>query len=188
MLFAQLNLGMAEAAGAVQGKEKTVFPPFDPTHFLSQIFWLALSFLLLYLVLSNVLLPRLSGLLEERRDRIADDLDAAARMQDEAKQAEHAYKKALAEARAKAHTLADHKQVQTKKELAQDIAETEARLAKQQAAAQERIGKASLEATKHVRSIALQTAHSVLTAVTPKIKPDSKTLEEAVDQAESESL
>lgn len=50
------------------------FPPFDGETYASQILWLAITFGLLYWIMSKVALPRLSGILEDRRDRIAGDL------------------------------------------------------------------------------------------------------------------
>src|SRR6476620_9482015 len=81
------------------------FPPFDPTHFPSQILWLAITFGLFYLFLNKVVLPRIGGILEVRRDRIAQDLDQAARMKEEADAAVAAYEQELAEAKANANTI-----------------------------------------------------------------------------------
>ena len=68
-------------------------------HFPSQLLWLAITFGLFYLFLKRVVLPRVGGILEVRRDRIAQDLDQAARMKDEADAAVAAYEQELAEAR-----------------------------------------------------------------------------------------
>ena len=83
------------------------FSPLDVTTFPSQIFWLLLTFGLLLLMLSKVLLPRLGGILEDRSNKIANDLDGAARMQREAETAEKAYEQSLKDARAKAHNVAE---------------------------------------------------------------------------------
>ena len=72
---------------------EAAFPPFDPTYFASQLFWLAISFAVLYFLLSRFVLPRIGGAIEERRDRIADDLDAAASMRDQANETVRAYEK-----------------------------------------------------------------------------------------------
>src|SRR5690606_27801834 len=68
------SMGEAAAAAAEHGG---AFPPFDPTFFPSQLLWLAVTFGALYWLSSRVLLPRLSGIIEDRRDRIADDLAEA---------------------------------------------------------------------------------------------------------------
>ena len=85
--------------------EAGAFPPFDARPFPSQLLWLAITFGLFYLFLKKVVLPRIGGILEDRRDRIAQDLDQAARMKGEADAAVAAYEQELAEAKAKANAI-----------------------------------------------------------------------------------
>ena len=56
-----------EAHGGEHGK---VFPPFNTATFPSQLLWLTISFALLYVLMSKLVLPRLSSILGERRGRI----------------------------------------------------------------------------------------------------------------------
>ena len=88
------------------GHQENVFPPFDAHNFLPQIIWLAIIFGLLYWLMSRVALPRVQGILDARRHRLAKDLDDAAAMQIQAKQAGEAYDKTLADARARSQALA----------------------------------------------------------------------------------
>lgn len=83
-----------------------VFPPFDFSHFASDVFWLIISFGLFYLFIARIVVPRIGNVIETRRDRIAADIDQAARMKQEADNAVVAYEKELAEARSSAHTIA----------------------------------------------------------------------------------
>ena len=53
------------------------FPPFDKQTFPSQLFWLTLTFVALYLLMSRIALPRIDSILERRRARIAGDLAEA---------------------------------------------------------------------------------------------------------------
>ncbi|MEC7735498.1 MAG: hypothetical protein VX847_05135 [Pseudomonadota bacterium] len=52
-------------------------PQLDFSTFLPQIFWLFLSLSILYLILSRYALPRISDVIEERKDIIAHDIDKA---------------------------------------------------------------------------------------------------------------
>lgn len=64
----------ADAAGAAaQGG----LPQLDVTTFPTQLFWLAVSFTLLYVLLSRVTLPRVRRLVKNREERIAGDIEAA---------------------------------------------------------------------------------------------------------------
>jgi len=78
------------------------FPPFQAEHFPSQLLWLTVSFVLLYVLMSKVALPRIGSILAERSKRIGDDLAAAQRLKERSDAAHAAYDKALAAARARA--------------------------------------------------------------------------------------
>src|SRR5688572_17440382 len=75
-----------------------VFPPFDATTYPSQLLWLVITFGLFYLVMQKVLVPRLGSILEQRQNRIAQDLDEAGRLKAEADAAVETYEKELAAA------------------------------------------------------------------------------------------
>ena len=52
-------------------------PQLDFSTFLPQIFWLFISLSFLYIILSRYALPRVSDVIEERKDIIAQDIDSA---------------------------------------------------------------------------------------------------------------
>ena len=52
-------------------------PQLDFSTFVPQLFWLFLSLSFLYLILSRIALPRISDVIEERKDIIAQDIDKA---------------------------------------------------------------------------------------------------------------
>ena len=83
-----------------------VFPPFDKQNFPSQLFWLALTFIALYLLMSRIALPRISSILDARRQRIESDLAEAQRFKEASDAAIAAHDKAVAEARERAQALA----------------------------------------------------------------------------------
>lgn len=89
------------------GEGKKNFPPFDTSTFASQLIWLAITFVALYLLMSRAALPRIGGILEARRGRIEGDLAAAERLKSESDAALAAYEKALSEARARAQAIAN---------------------------------------------------------------------------------
>src|SRR6476660_9499021 len=80
------------------------FPPFQKDTFASQIVWLALTFVALYLLMSRVALPRIAAIFEDRRQRIDGDLAQAQRLKDSSEAALAAYEKSLADARNRAQT------------------------------------------------------------------------------------
>lgn len=140
---------------------EAAFPPFDPTYFASQLFWFAISFALLYVLLSRFVLPRIGGAIEERRDRIADNLDAAASMKAQADETVKAYQTELAEARARAQAVAAQAKAEADKEIAEATREADAELDAKLAEGEERIRKMREKAVGEVRSIAADAAAAV---------------------------
>ena len=82
-------------------------PQFAIETWSGQVFWLFVSFGVMYFILSKFILPKIGQGLTDRGDRIADDLDEASRMQQQATQAQADYERALADAKAKAHNIAE---------------------------------------------------------------------------------
>src|SRR5436309_12817303 len=78
-------------------------PQLDLSTFPSQLFWLAVIFVLLYLLMSWVALPRVSAMIVARRARIEGDLERATQMKAETEAVMAAYERSLADARAQAH-------------------------------------------------------------------------------------
>ena len=58
-------------------------PQLDPTYWASQAFWLVLVFLILYIATSKVYLPKIKKNLDDRDNKIKEDLDNANRFKDE---------------------------------------------------------------------------------------------------------
>ena len=80
-------------------------PQLDPTWFASQLFWLAVAFVMLYVILSRFILPPLTGIMLARRQTVENDISKAQTLKTEAEQARLDYEKTLAESREKARQL-----------------------------------------------------------------------------------
>jgi len=82
------------------------FPPLQIETYASQLVWLALTFIALYLLMSRIALPRVGMIIANRRQRIDGDLNEAKRLKNESDAALAAYEKSLADARSRAQALA----------------------------------------------------------------------------------
>ncbi|MGI9391984.1 MAG: hypothetical protein ACR2N8_00385 [Parvibaculales bacterium] len=91
-------------------------PQFDAPMLGPQLFWLAVCFGILYFIMSAYVLPRMASLFEERRDKIADDVDMAQKLQSEAERACESYESELANARLGASALIAKKRAELGKE------------------------------------------------------------------------
>lgn len=163
----------AEAAAHTEQVEHStgVFPPFESTMFPSQILWLVITFALFYLFLSKVVLPRLGYILEVRRDRIAQDLDTAARMKEEADAAIAAYEQDLANARSKAGVIGQEARDRAKAEAEENRRQTEAGLDGKLAEAEARIAAIKQSAMAEVGTIAEETANAIVEQLGGKSDP-----------------
>ena len=142
------------------------FPPFDSSTYASQLLWLAITFGLFYLVMSRVIIPRIGGILEHRRDRIAQDLDEANRLKEEADNAIAAYEQELASARRKASEIAEGAREKAKAEAQAERAGIESGLATRMAEAEASIKAIKAKALADVGTIAEETATSLVSHLT----------------------
>ena len=89
-----------------KGGHEGGFPPFNAHTFPSQLFWLVITFVLLYALMAKWALPRVGKVIDNRQKLIEGDLAEAGRLKQQSDEAVTAYEKALAEARARAQAIA----------------------------------------------------------------------------------
>ena len=97
---------MAAPTTTTEAPAQHAFPPFDTQYYASEIVWLALSFAVLYVLMSKVALPRIGAIFAERNKRIAEDIATAQGLKERSDAAHAAYEKALADARTRAQNMA----------------------------------------------------------------------------------
>jgi F-type H+-transporting ATPase subunit b len=148
------------------GEHGRGFPPFDSRSFPSQLLWLALTFIALYLVMSRVALPRIASILEQRRARIADDVAAAQRLKDQSDAVIAAHEKALNEARARAQALANETRAKASAAAAAKRKEVDAKLNLQVVEAEKTIAETRAGAMRNVRGIAGEAAGAIVERLT----------------------
>ena len=165
LLLMAADPATSSAYGA-DGEEK-IFPILDSQYFLPQLFWLGVTFLLLYFLLSKLFLPAVGETLEARSSRIADDLDSANRMQREAEDAEEAYTKSLGDARAKAATVAEATRDSVNAEVEAQMEAADAEAARAALVAEERIRDIRAEAMSHLDTAARDTADAIVGKLVP---------------------
>src|SRR4051794_3738041 len=157
------------------------FPPFKTETYGGQLLWLAITFAALYFLLSRLVLPRLTGIIEGRRDVIARDLDEATAMKTRAEEAGASYERALSEARGRAQALAQETRAKLSAEAEAKRKVLEADLARRMAEAEASIASTKLQAMGNVRGIAVDTAAAIVERLTGKA-PALRAIEAAIDQ------
>lgn len=179
--------GMTEEVIADTGLEpsgKPGMPQLDFASYTPQVIWLAITFVALYLLMSRIALPRIATVIEHRRDRIASDLDAAARLKEETDEVIAAYEAELAEARGRAHQIATETRAKLNEELGAERADIEADLAKKTAEAETRISDMKAKALAEVDAAAADAAGEIVSLLIG-VKPTEAEVDKAVVSAKS---
>ncbi|MES1151903.1 MAG: F0F1 ATP synthase subunit B' [Dongia sp.] len=136
-------------------------PQFDVAYFAPQLFWLAITFAVLLILMWRLALPKVGEVVVMREERVQGNLKKAEQLKGEAETTLAGYNKALAEARAASQ--AEHNRAAEK--IAAETAKREAafgkRLADQSGAAETRIAGAKAEALASVRAISAELAQSM---------------------------
>jgi F-type H+-transporting ATPase subunit b len=165
------NTGTAVQQSAEHSK---TFAPLDPHTFPSQLLWLAITFVLLYVLARRVMLPHVGSVIEERRNRIKGDIALAEELKLDTQAALARYTQDLADARSHAGEIArDLRQkvtLEVEKERARIEAEIEARISD----AEKRIAMAKAKALVSVGEIASEVA----TAIVSKLIDEEVTTDE----------
>jgi F-type H+-transporting ATPase subunit b len=164
------------------GGHKGGFPPFQKDTFATQLFWLVITFVLLYVVMSKIALPRIGAIIDARRAKIDGDLGDANKLKASADDAMTAYEKSLAEARNRAQTIGAETRDRLHAEAEKNRKALDEQLNDKLAQAEKTIAATKSQAMVSVRSIASGAAAEIVTKLTGTAASDSA-ISDAVDRA-----
>ena len=153
---------MATSAHTEVPGGKPQFPPFNKETFASQLVWFAIAFVALYVIIARLAIPRIGGIMAARTGQIEGDLAEANRLKEQSDAAIAAYEKALADARARAQTLAAETRERLNAEAEIRRKKLEAELAEKLVAAEKTIAATKLAAMSNVRTIAAETTAAIV--------------------------
>jgi len=177
---------MAESQGSTTahteadgGEHNGGFPPFDSSNFPSQLVWLAIAFVALYLIVSRIALPRVGSVIDARQNAIEGDLAEAQKLKDESESALRAYESDLAEARSRAQTIGVENREKLNAAAEAERKGLEERLAAKLADAEKTIAATRTAAMSNVRGIAADAASAIVQRLTGQV-PEGKTVRAAV--------
>ncbi len=165
-----------EAAG--QAAEAVGMPQLDFAAYPNLIFWLLVTLVVIYFILSKVALPRIASVLSERQGTITSDLAAAEDLKRKAEEAEKAYDQALADARAQAQKIVADAKAEIQAELDEALAHADAEIAAKSAESEAAIAEIRKGAMESVKQVATDTAREIVAAL--GAKADAKAIAAAV--------
>ena len=175
---------MAESHGEVAAHTEAEgghgFPPFQGNTFPSQLVSLLVAFVLLYVIVSRLALPKVGAVIDARQKAVESDIAEAQRLKEESEAAMTAYESELAAARSSAQAIG----TETREKLAAasdaERKALEESLATKLADAEKSIAATRTAAMSNVRGIAADAASAIVQQLTGKA-PVAKAVESAVD-------
>ena len=180
-IIAEGEVGALTEVAGDGGEGGVGMPQLDPGVWPNLIFWLIVSIVALYLILSRVALPRLGTVLAERHDAISNDLEMAALLKRRVEEAERAYDRALAAAREEAGRIADANRAEMQAELKALTARADAEIAAKAAESERRIAEIRASAVESIAQVARDAGHAIVEALMPQLAEQSA-LDAAVDR------
>jgi F-type H+-transporting ATPase subunit b len=157
-------------------------PQFNLHDFAPQIFWLAVTFVTLYLLMSRLAMPRVSNILDERKGRIEADLAAAQTLRQETDKAIADYEKELAEAKGRAQQIGREAREEMAAEMDRQRADVDRQINEKMADAEKSITTLKASALGHTDEIATELAEDLVARLLGR-QVDRETLVGAVQQA-----
>jgi F-type H+-transporting ATPase subunit b len=145
-------------------------PQLDPAGFIPQLFWLAVTFLVLFVLMRWVAVPRIGRIIDARRHQLDADLGRAAELKAEAEAALAGHQRALAMARSEAQSTLRQTTERLTAEAAERQRQLAAALSAQIEAAERRIAASKEQALAEMRNVAVDVGRAVvekLTGATP---------------------
>jgi len=124
----------------------------------SQIFWMLITFGIIYFGIAKMMLPKISGNMESRDQKIASDLAAAEKARAKAQEAEGAGDNALNEARSEAQAAAAKAKAKAAENADKRLAEADAEIDAQMASAEKSLAKSRSKALGQIESVASEAA------------------------------
>jgi F-type H+-transporting ATPase subunit b len=143
-------------------------PQLNIGDFAPQLVWLAISFVLLYFLMSRLALPEIGKVLDDRKGRIATDLAEAAKLRDATEAALASYEQALAAARGRAQGIARAAREEMNGEIEKQRAQIDAQINSRMGDAEQRITTLKEAAVGHISEIATETAEALVARFTGK--------------------
>jgi F-type H+-transporting ATPase subunit b len=148
-----------------------------------QLIWLAITFVVLYLVLSRLALPRVGAALTAREAKLTGDLDRAEKLKAEAEATIAAYHKKIAEARAESQAELKQAAAAMVAEASRREAAFAAEIGTRTKTAEAGIAAAKAAALADLRTVAGDTARSLVARLSGN-EPDAAAVEHALAAAE----
>jgi len=136
-------------------------PQLNPEFWISQIFWLTLTFGILYIILSKLILPKISDNLESRKSHILENIEAAEKQREYSEEKLKEYEEIVSKSKTEAKSIFNQarekalKDINAKKEVLDkqiddEISKAEQEIKELRSGAAEKINKIAIETSSEL--------------------------------------
>ena len=161
---------------AAEGQGSTGLPQMDITTFPSQLFWLVITFAILYIFMWRVVIPKLSTTIEERKDKISNDINEAEKFNSEATSILEKYEEQMSSASQSASDIISESKSQMNEYFENLKLENEKKIAEMIRNSQEMIKLREKDSINEVRNATLETVKEITIKYLDKIPNDDQIL------------
>ena len=173
----------------IQAAESGGMPQLDPEFWFSQIFWLVITFGILYLVLSKLILPKISDNLETRKSQVLDNLELAEKQRNESEAKLKEFDNIILKSKINAKNLfnesrkkllndINNKRQKLEEEIDKEVNIVEAEINELQKKSAEKINKIAIETSADLinQLIGINVNNSSITAIVSDVASKNKTV------------
>jgi len=147
---------------SAKSAESGGMPQLNPEFWISQIFWLVLTFGFLYLVLSKLVLPKISNNLETRKSQVLENIETAEKQREESENKIKQLEKIILESKIEAKNYFNEKRQKVLEEINKKRASLEKDIDGEINAAEEEINKLKKTSEEKINKIAIETSSELI--------------------------
>ena len=148
--------------GSAQSAETGGMPQLNPEFWISQIFWLTLTFGVLYIVLSKLILPKISANLEYRKSLIQENIEAAEKQRLDSQSKFKEYENIISQSKLDAKNIFNETREKALKDINTKRESLEKQIDEEIKKAEKEIGQLKITAPEKINKIAIETSSEIL--------------------------
>ena len=145
-----------------QSGESGGMPQLNPEFWISQIVWLVLTFGVLYITLSKLILPKISDNLESRKSQILENIETAELQRKESEKKIKEFEKIILESKLKAKNHFNEVRQKTLEDISNKRIVLEKDIDKEISAAEEEINNLRINSSEKIKNIAIETSNELI--------------------------
>jgi len=147
------------------GAEEVGMPQLNPEYWISQIFWLIIVFTSLYIILSQIILPKISESLETRKSQVLQHLEQAEKFKEESEKKIQEYDSILNEAKNQAKKIMDESRKKINQNISEKKNQINKEIEKEIYAAEEEIKILKKNSINSINKIAIETSTEIVKSI-----------------------